>query len=262
MWSRIWAKHKPVKPEFDVAVIGGGSAGYAAARTATAFAAKTIIIEGGAKIGGLCILHGCMPSKTLLESAHRWHDIGRAEEFGLNTKPVGVDMKAIQARKKKFVEEFADHRHHQLAGGKFTFLRGFATFLDAHTLLVSHEGTQQLVTASAFVVATGSVITHVPVPGLWETGCWNSDDALDTETIPKRLAVLGGGVIAVEMGQFFSRVGSETTLLPARRAPRAQLRSRCRRGARARLRGGESHGAHRREIARGEQDERGQEDRL
>ena len=208
-----WAKHKPMKPEFDVAIIGGGSAGYAAARTATGFAAKTILIEGGAKIGGLCILRGCMPSKTLLESAHRWHDIQRGAEFGLNATPLGVDMKFIQARKKKFVDEFADHRHHQLAGGKFTFLQGYASFLDAQTLLVSKDDKQQLVTASAFIIATGSVITHVPVPGLWETGCWTSDDALDTDTIPKRLAVLGGGVIAVELGQFFSRVGSKTTLL-------------------------------------------------
>ncbi len=208
-----WAKHKPVKPEFDVAVIGGGSAGYAAARTANGFAARTILIEGGARIGGLCILRGCMPSKTLLASAHRWHDIQRGAEFGLNVKPLGVDMKFIQERKRKFVDEFAAHRHHQLAGGKFTFLQGFASFLDEHTLLVSHDGQQHLVTASAFVVATGSAITHVPVPGLWETGCWTSDEALDTETIPKRLAVLGGGVIAVELGQFFARVGSKTTIL-------------------------------------------------
>jgi pyruvate/2-oxoglutarate dehydrogenase complex dihydrolipoamide dehydrogenase (E3) component len=208
-----WARHKPVKPEFDVAVIGGGSAGYAAARTAAALAAKTIIIEGGEKIGGLCILRGCMPSKTLLESAHRWHDIERAGEFGLHTKGLGVDMKYIQARKNRFINEFADHRHHQLAGGKFTFLRGYASFLDGETLLVTHDDKQHLVTASTFIIATGSVITRVPVPGLWETGCWTSDDALETETIPDRLAVLGGGVIAVELGQFFSRIGSKTTML-------------------------------------------------
>jgi pyruvate/2-oxoglutarate dehydrogenase complex dihydrolipoamide dehydrogenase (E3) component len=209
-----WAKHKPVKPEYDVAIIGGGSAGFAAARTVAGFAAKAILIEGGEKIGGLCILRGCMPSKTLLESAHRWHAIKHAGEFGLNVKPLGVDMKFIQARKKKFLEEFAAWRHHQLAGGKFTFLQGYATFLDPQTLLINHKtGKQELVTASAFIIATGSVITRVPVPGLWETGCWTSDDALDAETIPKRLAVLGGGVIAVELGQFFSRVGSKTTML-------------------------------------------------
>ena len=92
-------------------------------------------------------------------------------------------------------------------------MRGLASFLDAQTLLVTRGRKQELVTASTFILATGSVITRVPVPGLWETGCLTSDTALDTDEIPKRLAVLGGGVIAVELGQFFARVGSKTTIL-------------------------------------------------
>ena len=200
-------------PEFDVVVIGGGSAGYAAGRTAAALGARTVVIEGGEKMGGLCILRGCMPSKALLESAHRWHEIGRAREFGLVAKPVEVNMKCIQARKKHLIGGFAAYRRKQLRKGKFTFLQGHASFLDPQTLLLEQGGRQELVTASAFIVATGSVITHVPVPGLWETGCWTSDTALEAERIPKRLAVLGGGVIAVELGQFFARVGSRTTIL-------------------------------------------------
>ncbi len=211
--SEQWKRHKPSKPEFDVAIIGGGSAGYAAARTAAALGAKTVLIEGGKTLGGLCILHGCMPSKTFLESAHRWHDIGRARKFGLVAKPIKVDMKFIQARKKCLVDEFAEHRSQQLKHGKFKFIRGFASFLDSQTLLIKRGKKQELLTASTIIVATGSVITHVPVPGLWETGCLNSDTALDTDKIPKRLAVLGGGVIAVELGQFFARVGSKTTIL-------------------------------------------------
>ena len=203
----------PAKPEFDVAVIGGGSAGYAAARTAFSLGARTVVIEGGAKMAGLCILRGCMPSKALLESAHRWHEIGRAREFGLHAKPVKVDMKFIQARKQRLIGEFADYRRKQLQKGDFTLVRGMASFVDAHTVLVTHGRKERKITASTFIIATGSVITHVDVPGLWETGCWTSDDALDTETIPKRLAVLGGGVIAVELGQFFARVGSRTTIL-------------------------------------------------
>jgi pyruvate/2-oxoglutarate dehydrogenase complex dihydrolipoamide dehydrogenase (E3) component len=211
--ARDWAQHKPSKPEYDVAVIGGGSAGYAAARTAAGLGAKTVVIEGGAQIGGLCILRGCMPSKALLESAHRWHDINRAGEFGLLAQPLGVDMKFIQARKQKLIGGFAKYRQQQLSQGKFSLQLGQASFLDSHTLLVTRDGQGRLVTAKTFIVATGSIITRVPVPGLWETGCWTSDTALDTDTIPKRLAVLGGGVIAVELGQFFARVGSKTTIL-------------------------------------------------
>jgi pyruvate/2-oxoglutarate dehydrogenase complex dihydrolipoamide dehydrogenase (E3) component len=211
--TRDWQKLKPARTEFDVAVIGGGSAGYAAARTAASLGASAVVIEGGAQMAGLCILRGCMPSKALLESAHRWHDINRAREFGLHTKPIKVDMKFIQARKQHLIGGFADYRRKQLRQGKFKLVRGLASFLDAQTLLVTRGRKQELVTASTFIIATGSVITRVPLPGLWETGCWTSDTALDTDTIPKRLAVLGGGVIAVELGQFFARVGSKTTIL-------------------------------------------------
>jgi pyruvate/2-oxoglutarate dehydrogenase complex dihydrolipoamide dehydrogenase (E3) component len=206
-------KLKPKDPEFEVAVIGGGSAGYAAARVAASLGAKTVVIEGGKEIGGLCILRGCMPSKAFLESAHRWYDIGRAREFGLVVKPVKVDMKTVLARKKHLIGDFASYRRKQLERGKFTFKRGHASFLDSQTLLVERGGKRELVTASTFIIATGSVITHVPVPGLWEAGCLTSDTALELDKAPKRLAVLGGGVIAVELGQFFARIGSKTTIL-------------------------------------------------
>jgi pyruvate/2-oxoglutarate dehydrogenase complex dihydrolipoamide dehydrogenase (E3) component len=212
-FSKDWQSFKPAEPEFDVAVIGGGSAGFAAARTASGLGASTVVIEGGAQVGGLCILRGCMPSKSLLESAHRWHDIRRAWEFGLVAKAVEVDMKCVQARKQHLIGGFAAYRRRQLRQGKFTLVRGHASFLDARALLVTRGRRQELVTASAFIIATGSVITRVPVPGLWETGCLTSDTALDADEIPKRLAVLGGGVIAVELGQFFARVGSKTTVL-------------------------------------------------
>jgi pyruvate/2-oxoglutarate dehydrogenase complex dihydrolipoamide dehydrogenase (E3) component len=211
--TRDWPSFKAATPEFDVAVIGGGSAGFAAARTASCLGARTVVIEGGEQVGGLCILRGCMPSKSLLESAHRWHEIQRAREFGLVAKAVEVDMKCVQARKQHLIGGFAAYRRKQLRQGKFTLVRGLASFLDAHTLLVTRGRKQELVTASTFIVATGSVITRVPVPGLWETGCLTSDTALDADEIPKRLAVLGGGVIAVELGQFFARVGSKTTIL-------------------------------------------------
>ncbi|MCE0523411.1 MAG: dihydrolipoyl dehydrogenase [Methylacidiphilales bacterium] len=208
-----WQNFKPASPEFDVAIIGGGSAGFAAARTASCLGARVVVIEGGAQVGGLCILRGCMPSKSLLESAHRWHEIRRAREFGLVAKAVEVDMKCVQARKQHLIGGFAAYRRKQLRQGDFTLVRGHASFLDPQTLLITRGNRQELVTASTFIVATGSVITRVPIPGLWETGCLTSDTALEANKIPKRLAVLGGGVIAVELGQFFARVGSKTTIL-------------------------------------------------
>ncbi len=208
-----WARFKPSKNEFDVAIIGGGSAGYAAARVASGLGASTVVVDGGEPMGGLCALRGCMPSKALLESGHRWHEINRAREFCLIAKPVKVDMKCIHERKNHLIEGFASYRRKQLRNGKFTLVRGMAAFLDPHTLLVTKGRKQELVTASTFIISTGSIIPRLPIPGLWETGCWTSDDALEATKIPKRLAVLGGGVVAVELGQFFARVGSKTTIL-------------------------------------------------
>src|SRR5512146_892349 len=93
--------------DYDVAVIGGGSAGYAAARTTTAAGLRTVVIEGGAEVGGLCILRGCMPTKAVLQSAEVLHQIRRASVFGLSADRVGFDFAAVMARKDQLVAEFA-----------------------------------------------------------------------------------------------------------------------------------------------------------
>src|SRR6185295_16809423 len=123
--------------DYDFAVIGGGSAGYAAARTAVSLGLKTVVIEGGREVGGLCILRGCMPSKTLIESANRMLTVRRGPEFGLGAQLTGVDTRAIRHRKRRLVADFAGYRQSQLTDGRFELMRGTARFLDAHTLGVS-----------------------------------------------------------------------------------------------------------------------------
>jgi len=200
--------------DYDLVVVGGGSAGYAAARTAAALGARTAVIEGGREVAGLCILRGCMPSKAFLESAHRWHEIRHAEEFGLHVQPLDVDMPAIQARKKRLIADFAAYREAELLKGKFAFVRGHAAFEDAHTLAVqAADCTTTRITGATFILSTGSVIRCVDVPGLKDAGYMTSDEALMAERVPASLAVLGGGVVAVELGQFFARMGAKTTLL-------------------------------------------------
>lgn len=203
----------PTMQSFDVAIIGGGSAGYAAARTAVAQGATTVVIEGGKEVGGLCILRGCMPSKSLLESSHRWRDIREAAKFGLEVRPVRPRLDKIIARKKKLIAEFASYRVGQLESGKFTFVRGLARFTDPHTVEVTNGKQKSIITAKAFVIATGSRIADVKLPGLAEAGFLTSDTALNLTKQPKSLIVLGGGVIAVELGQFFSDIGTKVTLI-------------------------------------------------
>ena len=199
---------------FDFIVIGGGSAGYAGAATAALLGLKVAVIEGGTEVGGLCILRGCMPSKTLLESGHRAEAIRGAGEFGLRAEYLGADGGAIRARKRRLIGEFADYRRGQLESGRFEFIRGAASFTDAHHVEVRlHDGGLRLLEGRAFLIATGSVITTPPIPGLMETGFLTSDQVLDADHIPESVIVLGGGAIALELASFYAGVGSRVTVI-------------------------------------------------
>lgn len=202
------------EPDFDFLVIGGGSAGYAAASTAVRHGLKTAVIEGAVDVGGLCILRGCMPSKTLLESGHRAEAIRHAEEFGLHAELIGASGPVIRARKRRLITEFADYRRGQLEDRRFEFIRGTATFTDPQAVEVRlRDGGLRKLTARAFLVATGSAVQWVDFPGLREVGAWTSDEVLDTETIPASVVILGGGAIALEAASYYCGIGSKVTVI-------------------------------------------------
>ena len=146
-----------MKFDFDVAVIGGGSGGYAAARTTAAGGLKTVVIEGGKEVGGLCILRGCMPTKAMLYAAEVKHLAEQAPTWGVHAAKVGFNFTRVMARKDEQVKDFADYRVKQLNDGRFKFIRANASFLDAHTLQLSNG---KKLTAKYFVVATGSRVSH------------------------------------------------------------------------------------------------------
>ena len=211
--------------DYDVAILGGGSAGFAAARTAAGAGLKTIVIEGGEEVGGLCILRGCMPTKALLYAAEVMHLASHPEPWGIHAGKVGFDFKKVMARKNALIQDFADYRMEQLVGGKFKFIRANTRFVDAHTVELSCSvrpvaepnraagSTLQLLTAKHFIIATGSVVAPPPLPQLNEVGFITSDDALALKRLPKSLIVLGGGAVACEFAQFFARFGVKVTLV-------------------------------------------------
>ena len=211
-----WAIHPPPMNEthspfdYDVAVLGGGSAGYAAARVTAAAGLRTVVLEGGEEVGGLCILRGCMPTKALLYYAEVLHLATHAAPWGLQVGQVSFDFAQVMARKDALIRGFADYRREQLADGRFKFIRARAQFLDPHTVALD-DGAR--LTAAQFVITTGSSVAPAPLTSLREVGYLTSDDALKLTRLPKSLIVLGGGAVAVEFAQFFARFGVKVTLL-------------------------------------------------
>jgi pyruvate/2-oxoglutarate dehydrogenase complex dihydrolipoamide dehydrogenase (E3) component len=194
---------------FDVIVIGGGSAGYAAARTARETAERVAIVDSSAELGGLCILRGCMPSKTLIYSAEVMHLAEKGKLFGLDIPSVKADMPEMHARKIRMIDDFKSYRQEQLASDRFTLFRERGRFTGPATFKLEESGTE--LTAKAFIVCTGSVVNYPPIPGLRLEEIWTSDDVLDLDFLPESVIVLGGGVVACELAQFLNRIGSKVT---------------------------------------------------
>ncbi len=200
--------------EFDFVVIGGGSGGYAGARTAVDAGLRTAVVEGASELGGLCILRGCMPSKTLLESAKRYRAIRQAEEFGLSVTGLGFDVSKIIARKRSLISDFAGYRSQQLTDGRFDLVRGTAEFLSPNEIrITAADGTKSEIRAKAFLIATGSAQSVPDLPGLTKCGALTSDDLLDLETLPESMLVLGGGPVALEMASYCHAFGTEVTII-------------------------------------------------
>ncbi|MEX0325670.1 MAG: NAD(P)/FAD-dependent oxidoreductase [Puniceicoccaceae bacterium] len=194
---------------FDVVIIGGGSAGYAAARTARETTEKVAIVDSSAELGGLCILRGCMPSKTLIYSAEVLHLAREGKLFGLDIPSARVDMAELHRRKVRMIDDFKSYRQEQLQSDRFSLFREKARFTGPDTIRLEPSGTE--IKAEAFIIATGSVVNFPAINGLDSEGIWTSDDVLDLAELPESVIVLGGGVVACELAQFLHRVGSKVT---------------------------------------------------
>ena len=168
------------------------------------------VVDSADELGGLCILRGCMPSKTLIYSAEVLHLAQQGQVFGFKDRKPRADLAAMQQRKKEIIAEFADYRSGQLQDGRFSLFRSKAKFLDAHTLELT-DGKR--LHADYFILATGSQIAMPPVPELDQVTFKTSDDVLELSEIPEEVVVLGGGIVACELAQFLNRVGSKVTLL-------------------------------------------------
>jgi pyruvate/2-oxoglutarate dehydrogenase complex dihydrolipoamide dehydrogenase (E3) component len=193
---------------YDLVVVGAGSGGYAAARTARDCGDCSIALVDRGPLGGLCILRGCMPSKALLASSDALYDMGEAAQLGIHAGAISADVPFVVARKRELVRGFADYRIEGIES--FPLYRGAARFISRNELQV---GDDVILQARKFIIATGSLIAPPAIDGLADAGYFDSDAALEREQIPKSLIVLGGGYVACELGQYFARMGAKTTFI-------------------------------------------------
>lgn len=196
-----------VRRLYDLIVVGAGSGGYAAARTARELGASVALVDRG-PLGGLCILRGCMPSKAFLASSDAAYDAREAHALGISVSAIAADMPFIAARKRGLVKSFAQYRIEGIQ--TFALYEGEARFLSPTQLQV---GDTTVLEAKKFIVATGSVVSPPSVPGLTQAGYLDSDAVLELEHIPRSVIVLGGGYTACELGQFLARMGARTTMI-------------------------------------------------
>ena len=197
-----------IRKKHDLVILGAGSGGYAAARTASDLGADVALVDQG-PLGGLCILRGCMPSKALLATSDAVQDMREAAELGVHAGEISIDFEHIMRRKARLIRGFADYRIEGIE--KFPLYMGKARFLSQRELQV---GDDTILESAKFIIATGSIVapSH-PVHGLNEVGYIDSDAALELQELPESLIVLGGGYIGCELGQFFSRMGVKTSIV-------------------------------------------------
>jgi len=199
-----------------IAIIGSGGAAMAAALKAVEQGARVTLIERGT-VGGTCVNIGCVPSKIMIRSAHIAH-LRRTSPFdaGIAATPPVIRRSELLAQQQARVDELRRSKYESIleANEAITVLRGEARFSDSrHLLVTSSDGSEQVVAFDRCLVATGASAAVPPVPGLRDTPFWTSTEALVTDTIPARLAVIGSSVVALELAQAFARLGSRVTIL-------------------------------------------------
>ncbi|QJR10782.1 Dihydrolipoyl dehydrogenase [Usitatibacter rugosus] len=211
---------------FDVVVIGAGPGGYIAAIRAAQLGFKTACIEGWKnpkqqlKLGGTCLNVGCIPSKALLASSESYEHVQHGlEEHGITVGGAKLDLGKMQARKDSIVDKMTKGIEFLFKKNKITWLHGFGAFASGgeggYTLEVTNDGKKETVQAKYVIIATGSKARHLPNVPVDNVQVCDNEGALAFGTVPKKLGVIGAGVIGLELGSVWRRLGAEVTVLEA-----------------------------------------------
>lgn len=194
--------------KYQLAVIGGGPAGYTAAEMAGKAGLSVVLFEKNS-VGGVCLNEGCIPTKTLLYSA-KVHDTGlHASKYGVSVKEVSVDLGKVIARKTKVVRKLVLGIKAKLTAQHVTLVQGEAYIQDAHTIRCGEETYE----CEHMMVCTGSAAFVPSIPGLDTVSYWTHREALDNKELPSSLVIVGGGVIGMEFASFFNSLGTKVTVI-------------------------------------------------
>ena len=199
-------KDSRVEKQFDLVVIGGGSAGMAHAQRAAEYGARTALIEAG-PLGGTCVNVGCVPKKIMWYSAHHAHLLRHAETFGFDVTVNGHNWGELKSRRDAYIRRLNTIYEGNLEKRNVALVRGTAQFVDAHTVAVGGD----TLTAGNIVIATGGFPMVPEIPGAEH--CITSDGFFQLQARPQRVALVGSGYVSVELAGVFNALGSATTML-------------------------------------------------
>lgn len=201
--------------QYDVTVIGSGPGGYVAAIRCAQLGLKTAIIEKYNTLGGTCLNVGCIPSKALLDSSEHFHNAAHTfKTHGINLKDLQVDLPQMIARKNGVVQENTAGITFLMKKNKITTYNGVGSFIDKNTISIKDAaGKEETITTKNSIIATGSKPSALPFLPIDKKRIITSTEALNITEVPKHLIVIGGGVIGLELGSVYARLGAKVTVV-------------------------------------------------
>jgi dihydrolipoamide dehydrogenase len=200
---------------FDVVIIGSGPGGYVSAIRCAQLGLKTAIVEKYSTLGGTCLNVGCIPSKALLASSHHYSEIKHFADHGIEVSgEVKVNLEKMIARKQAVVEQTSGGINYLMDKNKVTVFNGLGSFVDAtHVAVANADGTSETIEAKNIIIATGSKPSSLPFIKIDKDRIITSTEALKLKEVPKHLVIIGGGVIGIELGQVYLRLGAQVSVV-------------------------------------------------
>jgi dihydrolipoamide dehydrogenase len=200
--------------KFDVTVIGSGPGGYVAAIRCAQLGMKTAIIERYNTLGGTCLNVGCIPSKALLDSSEHYHNATHTfTEHGIDVKDVKVNIKQMIKRKNDVVKQTTEGINFLMKKNKITVFTGHGSFINKNTIEIDNDGKKSQIESTQVIIATGSKPSSLPGLEIDKKRVITSTEALELTEVPKHLIVIGGGVIGLELGSVYARLGSKVSVV-------------------------------------------------